>query len=148
MHYPETDTVEYWDQKQQLAGPACRIEPANSGDVSEVLGIVVKKACPFAIKGGGHSRELNDSNSAGGVTIDMASMRKTEVLADSAGVVLGAGHDVETAVQDLGELNLTFVMGRVNSVGLGGFILGGGQGDLGSKYGLAMDNVFEYEVCG
>jgi hypothetical protein len=46
----------------------------------------------------------------------------------------------------LEEHNLTTVGGRAGTVGLGGYALGGGLSHLSPKYGLAMDNVFEYEV--
>ena len=42
--------------------------------------------------------------------------------------------------------NLTTLGGRVADVGLGGFALGGGFSALSPMYGLAMDNIFEYEV--
>lgn len=108
---------------------------------------MITNACPFAIKGGGHSREVNDSNAPGGVTIDTVRMRKVVPDEDDKTVVtLGAGHNLGSTLTALSSLNLSFPVGRVSSIGLGGFLLGGGQGDLGGKLGFAMDNVLEYEV--
>lgn len=42
--------------------------------------------------------------------------------------------------------NLSNFGGRTADVGLAGFTIGGGLTALGPKYGLALDNVSEYEV--
>ncbi|KAI8271146.1 hypothetical protein K4K58_000021 [Colletotrichum sp. SAR11_239] len=147
LFYPQNDTTQFWDQKQQLAGQICRVEPSTPDDVAKALAIVITNACPFAIKGGGHSREVNDSNAPGGVTIDTVRMRKVVPDEDDNTVVtLGAGHNLGSTLTALSSLNLSFPVGRVSSIGLGGFLLGGGQGDLGGKLGFAMDNVLEYEI--
>ncbi|KAI8261754.1 hypothetical protein K4K53_000170 [Colletotrichum sp. SAR 10_77] len=147
LFYPQNDTTQFWDQKQQLAGQICRVEPSTPEDVAKALSIVITNACPFAIKGGGHSREVNDSNAPGGVTIDTVRMRKVVPDEDDKTVVtLGAGHNLGSTLTALSSLNLSFPVGRVSSIGLGGFLLGGGQGDLGGKLGFAMDNVLEYEI--
>ncbi|KAI8170293.1 hypothetical protein K4K49_004978 [Colletotrichum sp. SAR 10_70] len=147
LFYPQNDTTQFWDQKQQLAGQICRVEPSTPEDVAKALNIVITNACPFAIKGGGHSREVNDSNAPGGVTIDTVRMRKVVPDEDDKTVVtLGAGHNLGSTLTALSSLNLSFPVGRVSSIGLGGFLLGGGQGDLGGKLGFAMDNVLEYEI--
>jgi FAD/FMN-containing dehydrogenase len=36
--------------------------------------------------------------------------------------------------------------GRSDTVGVGGFIIGGGLSYFGNKYGLACDNVLNFEV--
>ncbi|KAI8309078.1 hypothetical protein K4K61_002107 [Colletotrichum sp. SAR11_59] len=120
-----------------LAGQICRVEPSTPDDVAKALAIVITNACPFAIKGGGHSREVNDSNAPGGVTIDTVRMRKVVPDDDDKTVVtLGAGHNLGSALAALSSLDLSFPVGRVSSIRLGGFLLGGGQGGLGGKLGL------------
>ncbi|KAF4838618.1 Bifunctional solanapyrone synthase [Colletotrichum tropicale] len=147
LFYPQNDTTQFWDQKQQLADQICRVEPSTPEDVAKALSIVITNTCPFAIKGGGHSREVNDSNAPSGVTIDTVRMRKVVPDEDDKTVVtLGAGHNLGSTLTALFSLNLSFPAGRVSSIGLGGFLLGGGQGDLGGKLGFAMDNVLEYEI--
>lgn len=98
------------------------------------------------MKGGGHSRNPGDSNSVGGVTVDLARLRSVEVLQDGTKARVGGG---ATAIQVYGALeaqNLSFVGGRVGSVGVGGFTLGGGTSPFSNKYGWSLDNVYEYEV--
>ncbi|EYE99687.1 FAD-binding oxidoreductase [Aspergillus ruber CBS 135680] len=130
LHYPDSDNFTIWDAKQQEVHPACRVEPSSATDVSNILSILVDYWCHFSVKGGGHSRNPGDSNSVGGVTVDLNRMRNVEVLEDA-----------------LESQNLSFVGGRVGTVGMGGFTLGGGTSPLSNKYGWALDNVYEYEVA-
>lgn len=103
--------------------------------------------CRFAVKGGGHARNPDDSVSVGGVTIDMHLMKFLEVAPDQNTVILGSGHVLYTMYHGLEAFNLTTIGGRVADVGLGGYALGGGISNLSPKYGLAVDNILEYEVC-
>ena len=114
--------------------------------MSNILHILLDASCRFAVKGGGHARDPDDSVSVGGVTIDMQKMRSIEVSADRLSVKLGSGHVLHSMYVGLESYNLTTLGGRVADVGLGGFALGGGFSALSPMYGLAMDNIFEYEV--
>lgn len=147
VRYPSDDNYLFWDTKQQEAHPECRFQPLTAQDVAFAVDVVVEEGCRFAVKGGGHAREKDDSNSAGGVTIDLQKMRSVEIFDDKNKVRLGAGHTLISAYKKLENEGLTFIGGRAASVGIGGFTLGGGYSNLSPKYGLAMDNVFEYEVC-
>lgn len=122
------------------------MQPLYTEDVSYIIQTLVDQRCRFAVKGGGHSREKDDSNSAGGVTIDLQLMRSVKLSEDKTQVRLGAGHTLYSAYLELEKYDLTFLGGRADSVGIAGFTLGGGYSNLSPKYGLAMDNVFEYEV--
>lgn len=157
LRYPWDDDYLFWDTKQQDYKPACRVQPLSSSDVSYILQTVVQNNCFFAVKSGGHAREHDDSNSVGGVTIDLQLMRSVHISSSGSEsendkdhvnqqVTLGAGHVLLSAYTALEEHGLTFLGGRADSVGLGGYTLGGGYSNLSPKYGLAMDNVFEYEV--
>ncbi|KAK1676120.1 hypothetical protein BDP55DRAFT_121273 [Colletotrichum godetiae] len=135
-----------WDMKQQEALPACRIEPTTAAQVSRVVEITVDNWCRFAIKGGGHMTNLDASNSVGGITIDLHLMDHIEISEDRTKANLGPGHVLRDAYLALEKYNLTMVGGRTADVGLPGFTIGGGLSDLGPQYGLAVDNVWEYQV--
>ncbi|KAK8917682.1 FAD-dependent monooxygenase yanF [Metarhizium anisopliae] len=135
-----------WDAKQQERQSACRVQPATAEDVSKVLQIILDEGCRFAVKGGGHAQFPDDSISVGGVTIDLQKMRSIEVSADRSLAKLGSGHILYSLYSGLEKHNLTTLGGRVADVGLGGYALGGGLSSLSPAYGLAMDNVFEYEL--
>lgn len=136
-----------WDQKQQEVQSACRVEPQTTGDVAFIMKTVVDHSCRFAVKSGGHARNADDSVSDGGVTIDLVRLKALEVAADYQSVRLGAGHILYTLYSGLEQYNLSTTGGRVADVGLGGYALGGGLSNFSPKYGLAVDNIFEYEVC-
>lgn len=114
--------------------------------MSKILVILVENRCHFSVKGGGHSRSRGDSNSVGGVTVDLDRMRNVEVLDNGTKARVGGGASTIQVYQALESQNLSFVGGRVGSVGLGGYILGGGTSPLSNKYGWSLDNVYEYEV--
>ncbi|KAJ5270030.1 hypothetical protein N7505_005788 [Penicillium chrysogenum] len=145
-YFPGNSNLTVWDEKQQEDQSACRVQPTTTEDVSNILHILLDASCRFAVKGGGHARGPDDSVSVGGVTIDMQKMRSIDVSADRLSVKLGSGHVLHSMYVGLENYNLTTLGGRVADVGLGGFALGGGFSALSPMYGLAMDNIFEYEL--
>jgi FAD/FMN-containing dehydrogenase len=110
------------------------------------LRILVDTFCRFAVRSGGHTRERNDANSVGGVTIDLRQILDVQVSADRSRIRLGTGHVLLSSYSAVEHEGLMFIGGRVDSVGVAGFTLGGGLSNFSPRYGLAMDNVFEYEV--
>ncbi|KAL4816662.1 FAD binding domain protein [Aspergillus spinulosporus] len=147
LHYPyNDDNFTIWDAKQQEARPACRVEPSTASDVSQIINTLVSNWCHFAVKGGGHSRHPGDSNSIGGVTVDLDHMASVEILGDGEKARVGGGANTYQVYAALDAHNLSFVGGRVGTVGVGGFTLGGGSSPFSNKYGWALDNVYEYEV--
>ena len=85
--------------------------------------------------------------SIGGVTIDLVRMKSVELSPEHGSARVGAGHILHTLYSGLEAYNLSTTGGRVADVGLGGYALGGGISNLSPKYGLAVDNILEYEVC-
>ncbi|KAK6829302.1 hypothetical protein RU639_003305 [Aspergillus parasiticus] len=146
LHYPGNDSFTIWDAKQQEVRPACRVEPSTPSEVSQVLEILVHYWCYFSVKGGGHSRNPGDSNSVGGVTVDLDRMTQVDILEHGNRARVGGGATSYQVYEALDAHNLSFVGGRVGTVGVGGFTLGGGTSPFSNKYGWALDNVYEYEV--
>lgn len=146
LHYPDNDNFTIWDAKQQEVRPACRVVPSTANDVARIMDIVVKKWCRFAVKGGGHSRHPDDSNSVGGVTIDLVKINSIEPTPNGQMARVGGGATTGQVYTALAARNLSFVGGRVSSVGVGGFATGGGTSQFSNKYGWSLDNVIEHEV--
>lgn len=111
-----------------------------------MFSIALEESCNFAVKSGGHAQHRDDSVSVGGVTIDLTRMRATEIAPDQKTARLGTGHKLHSLYSNLEKYGLTALGGRAADVGIGGYTLGGGLSHLSPIYGLAMDNVFEYEV--
>lgn len=59
---------------------------------------------------------------------------------------LGPGNQFLPAYKYLDQFNVTIVGGAGFTVGVGGYITGGGHGVLSPKYGLAVDQVLEMEM--
>ncbi|CEJ81970.1 hypothetical protein VHEMI02066 [[Torrubiella] hemipterigena] len=135
-----------WDGKQAEVVSACRVEPQDTSEVVKTLEILTKHWCTFAIKGGCHSRALDASKSSGGVTIDMNRFNQAVPEPDRQSAWLGSGLTLFKAFGQLEAFGLTFIGGRVDTVGVAGFTMGGGFSNLTPKHGLAADNVFEYEL--
>ncbi|KAJ4286544.1 hypothetical protein N0V90_013244 [Kalmusia sp. IMI 367209] len=140
------DNFSIWDAKQQEVIPACRIEPSSAVNISTILQTLITSWCHFSVKGGGHGREPNDSNSVGGVTIDLDRLTTVQIAPNGESARVGGGADLTESYTALQARNLSFVGGRVGTVGVGGFTLGGGTSPFANRNGWALDNVYEYEV--
>lgn len=126
--------------------PACYATPFTAQQVANVIATAKAYQCPFAIRGGGHSADLGASNSPGGITLNLGALNSTDVSKNMSSVSVGAGQRWGNVYTALGLLNLTAVGGREYPVGVAGFTLGGGISYFSGLYGLACDNVLNYEV--
>lgn len=78
--------------------------------------------------------------------MDLNRLSGIEILQGNKQARVGGGATTIQVYQALESRNLSFVGGRVGSVGVGGFTIGGGTSPFSNKYGWSLDNVFEYEV--
>ncbi|TVY83773.1 putative FAD-linked oxidoreductase [Lachnellula suecica] len=83
------------------------------------------------------------SRAEGTVRIHLAS---TNISSDNQTADAGPGARWENVISPLDPHGLAVVGGRVGDVGVGGLLLGGGLSFLSAQYGLACDNVMNYEV--
>jgi FAD/FMN-containing dehydrogenase len=82
----------------------------------------------------------------GGVTIDLRRMNIVEVATNGSFARVGGGAVTADVYSALDARNMSFVGGRVGSVGVGGFATGGGTSPLASRHGWAVNSIYEYEV--
>lgn len=146
LHYYGQDNFTIWDAKQYEVQYACRLEPSDKIQVATALHILTDAWCNFAVKCGGHSRDPDFSSSVGGVTLDLKRLNSVEVALNESFAMIGGGAVTADVYSALDARNLSFVGGRVGSVGIGGFATGGGTSPLSSRHGWAIDNIYEYEV--
>jgi FAD/FMN-containing dehydrogenase len=122
------------------ARPAVVVRPAHSGDVAYAIRAARESGLTLSVKGGGHAYAGN-TVAEGGLLLDMGSMRRVEVDVDAGIARIQAGAtwaDVDRATTPHG---LATPGGTVSSVGVAGFVLGGGGGWLTRSYGMAVDNL-------
>lgn len=147
LHYPHADkNFSVWDAKQQDSQRACRVEPKSTEEVATALGILINNWCTFAIKSGGHSSSKGASNSIGGVTVDLRRINQVELSDDKTQTRVGTGAVWGDVYRALEKENLAVVGGRVDDVGVGGLLTGGGISFLSARHGWATDNILEMEV--
>lgn len=125
--------------------PAVIVRCAGLSDVVRALEFAQRQKVPLAVHGGGHSR-LGFGMCDGGVVIDLSAMKRVEVDAGKRVARVEAGalaRDLDEATQHFG---LATTSGGCPTVGIAGLTLGGGEGRLKAKYGLACDNLLSAQM--
>ena len=103
----------------------------------------------FSIRSGRHSY-IGASTVSKGVIVDVSRIKTFELNTDEDTVTMGVGNTLIEVYSKLWNLTTLprslFPGGTCPTVGLAGLILGGGQGIVGRRYGLASDNILEYRM--
>ena len=108
-------------------------------DLRACLEGVRKYQTPFCIRSGGHSFAGYSSIDAG-VVIDVAGLNNLRFDADRLEVTVGPGCRMGDLQAALGERKLRLPLGG-SPVGVGGFMQGGGFGDISRTFGMNSDSV-------
>ncbi|CUA67988.1 Bifunctional solanapyrone synthase [Rhizoctonia solani] len=139
------ENQKYWSSTCVL-NPSCIVVPQSSSDVSTAVKILTTNNCQFAIRGGGHTANPGWAGTNSGVLISLSKLTAIKLSEDKASVVIGAGNRWGEVYAKIGEHGVTVTGGRLSSVGVSGFILGGGLSFLMHKEGFAANNVLSYEI--
>ncbi len=134
-----------WQGAVDARKPAEIVECTTTQDVVWALNSARQKGLPLAVRSGGHSPagfSLLDK----GLIIDVRKLKKMEVDAGHQLATVGAGitwaeFDAATA-----KYNLFTPGGSISTVGVAGFIGGGGVGKLLRRHGLGADNLVSAQV--
>lgn len=89
---------------------------------------------------------VGGSNAPGGITIDLRGFDDIVIDEDLGSARVGTANTWRKVYEVLEPLGRTAVGGRNPTVGVGGFILGGGISFVSRRYGWALDNVRNFEV--
>ncbi|KAG2068762.1 FAD-binding domain-containing protein [Suillus decipiens] len=138
------DDIDNW-ATTNTEDSACSFEPANAQDVGIALQLLAGYQTPFAVKGGGHSANPGFSSTPG---VQIALVSFSEVVYDESAqtATIGMGLVWKDVYSALAQYNVTVVGGKSSSVGVGGFVLGGGYSYLSNEYGLSVDNIVSFEL--
>ncbi|CAE6515116.1 unnamed protein product, partial [Rhizoctonia solani] len=139
------ENIKYWSSTCMLK-PSCIVVPQSSSDVSTAVKILTTNNCQFAIRGGGHTANPGWAGTNSGVLISLSKLNTIKLSEDKASVVIGAGNRWGDVYAKIGEHGVTVTGGRISSVGVSGFLLGGGLSFLMHKEGFAANNVLSYEI--
>jgi len=125
--------------------PALIVHPLNTHDLQKTLEFVTAHQLPLAIRCGGHSYG-GYSTCEGGLVIDMSGFDSIEINAAKSRARIGAGLRCGKVDMETAKTGVATVLGQCPSVGVGGYLLGGGLGPLMGKHGLGCDNVLAVEI--
>ncbi|KIA75677.1 hypothetical protein HK57_00538 [Aspergillus ustus] len=129
---------------------ACIVLPQTAADVSTVVTTLTQPdlapSCPFAVRSGGHSMIIGASDIVAGVTIDMSWINATVFHPETETASIGPGARWESVYETLQPLQVMVSGGRLGTVGVGGFLTGGGITIYSAQRGLACDDVVAFEI--
>src|SRR5580698_822648 len=127
------------------AHPAIVVRPANTQDIQASLSFATSNHLPLAVRCGGHSY-AGYSTCEGGLVLDMSGFRNIAIAGDKRHARVGGGMLCGAVEIETSKSGVAAVLGQCPSVGVGGFLLGGGVGPLMSKYGLGCDNILAADL--
>ncbi|MDX6355635.1 MAG: hypothetical protein QOF98_2538 [Streptomyces sp.] len=114
----------------------------SAADVRTCLAFAQQHDLPARPRSGGHSTA--GWSTTGGLVIDVSRLDSVEVGAQT--VTVGAGLQFVDLLAQLAPRGLAMPGGMNPTVGLGGFLQGGGFGLLTRRFGMACDRVVSAEV--
>ncbi|KAI0802234.1 putative FAD-binding oxidoreductase [Xylaria sp. FL0064] len=136
---------ENWSQTV-WSKPSCILKPTTTIDLQQAVSLLVEADVKVAIRSGGHCPSPGAANIDQGVLIDMSGFNNVEYDATNQVAVIGSGQTWGDVYSELDRHKVTVVGGRVLDVGVGGLLLGSGLSYLSDLYGMACDNVVNFEV--
>lgn len=112
--------------------------------VADVLNWCRDYDVAFAIRGGGHS--YAGFSTSHGLIIDMAEMSDIALDTETGVATIGAGAINAPIYAALEEAGRTITHGRCPTVGVAGFLMGGGIGFNMRRYGMGCDALVSAEI--
>lgn len=125
--------------------PALIVQCAGAGDAQAAVRFARERDLPLTVKSGGHDYAGN-SAAQGGLLIDLSRLKSVEVDSASRRARVGAGATWADFDREAQAHGLATTGGTVSTVGVAGFTLGGGEGWLARKHGIAADNLIGADV--
>ncbi|KPM38413.1 hypothetical protein AK830_g8162 [Neonectria ditissima] len=122
----------YWSDSAALT-PYCIALPESAEDVSTIMKVIVHNECQFGIRGGGHGSFA-------------FFMNKTVYDEERNLALVQPGGHWQDVYDTLSPHGVTVTGGRAGTVGVGGFVTGGGNSFHGASHGFSCDTVVNFEV--
>lgn len=136
----------YWCNSAKLR-PAAIVQPSSALEVSTAVKALAGAGQVFAIRAGGHTNFAGSNNIDGsGVTIDLGLLNATTYDAATQTAHVEPAAKWKNVYLELDKYGRVVIGAREAEVGVGGFLLGGGNTFYTARYGFACDNVLAFEV--
>ncbi|KAI9441828.1 hypothetical protein H4582DRAFT_2055639 [Lactarius indigo] len=129
------------------------VEPGSAEDLSKIMQVLKAHPVPFAflplhedlrVKGGGHTSNPRFSSTQG-IQISLLRFNKISFNNDKTELTVGAGCAFDEIYKVLRPENYNIVGGG-GSVGIGGWMMGGGYSLKTNQYGLGIDNLIRSQI--
>ncbi|KAI3321032.1 FAD-binding domain-containing protein [Xylariaceae sp. AK1471] len=142
--------VDSWWAKNARQRADCFVLPRTSNEVATALTTLVntsdcKSDWNVAVRSGGHS-STGSSSIVNGVTIDLSHLNSTSYNPQTNIASIGPGGRWQFVYAELINYGITVTGGRDGDVGVGGFLLGGGNSYYSGRTGFGCDSVVNFEV--
>ncbi|KAJ6190234.1 hypothetical protein N7519_000255 [Penicillium mononematosum] len=139
-------TSSFWSVQQEEVQPHCVFRPTKNTEVSTAVLLSRLTGCEFAARSGGHAAFTGASSAPGGISIWFKDMSAVTLNPDKTVASIEPGNNWLTTYAALEPYGLAVIGGRASSIGVGGFVLGGGISYHSNLYGWSCDNVESFEV--
>ncbi|KAL2817864.1 hypothetical protein BJX63DRAFT_96152 [Aspergillus granulosus] len=141
----------YWRRDVQQTYPACIVQPRSADDVSLAVTTLIEAndnspQCQFSVRSGGHGTVIGSTNRDYTVTIDLSLLNSTVYNAEAGTASIGPGARWKGVYTTLAEHGVAVPGGRGGTVGVGGFVTGGGNSFHSAQYGFTCDAVVNFEI--
>ncbi len=136
------DAVAGFDLSVETA-PEVVIDAQTPAEVATAVAVAAGLGTPVTILGTGHGR-LHAID--GGVAVTVRALDSIEIDVAARTARIGAGSRWASVVSAAAEHGLAAPCGSSTSVGVVGYLLGGGLGPLASSVGVSSDHVRSFEV--
>ncbi|KAJ3467374.1 hypothetical protein FSOLCH5_004157 [Fusarium solani] len=135
----------YWSVSAALR-PDCIALPETAEDVSKIMKVITQHKCNFGIRGGGHGNFALSNSIEDGITIDFGYMNGTEYDAEKNLARVQPGGHWQDVYDTLAPHGLVVAGGRAGTVGVGGFVTGGGNSFHSASHGMSCDTVAGWQL--
>ncbi|KAK4159879.1 hypothetical protein QBC43DRAFT_360880 [Cladorrhinum sp. PSN259] len=152
VYVPGEDDYERYTATANLiyrfSNPPCVVQPKCACDVRDIVRIAKTKNIPIRIKNGGHSYAGGSTTNIG-ILMELGLMREVNLDKESCTVTVKAGALWFNVYKKLVSERLDGWVangGRCPTVGVSGFMLGGGLSPFTRSFGMGCDTVKEFTV--
>lgn len=125
--------------------PALIVRPTGTADVVAAINFAREHRLLLAVRGGGHSI-AGLSTVEGGLLLDLARMNGVDVDPQARTVRVQGGALIGDMDHETQAFGLVAPSGIVSDTGVAGLSLGGGEGWVRRKHGMAVDNLLSAQV--
>jgi FAD/FMN-containing dehydrogenase len=125
--------------------PGLVVRASGTADVISAVNFARDNRLLLAVRGGGHS-VAGLSSVDGGLLLDLALLNGVEVDPEARTVLVQGGALVGDMDHETQAFGLVAPNGVVSDTGVAGLTLGGGEGWVRRKHGLAVDNLISAQV--